>query len=96
MIFTMGLHSVYERGWLDSSETVTCRRPCRWLLFSTCFGTPPLVYEGVGSEESFMQSDYEAARGVGASPDPSWHSDSDVSDADEHNCLHAPRECTQH
>ena len=81
VIFTMGLHSVYERGWLDSSETVSCRRACRWLLFSTCFGTPPRVYEEVGSEESFMQSDCEAAREVGASPDPSWHSDSDVSDA---------------
>ena len=81
VIFTMGLHSVYESGWLDRSETVTCRRACRGLLFSTCFGTPPLVYEEVGSEDSFMPSDHDAAREAGASPDPSWRSDSDESDA---------------
>ena len=38
--FYDGLALRLRKGWLDSSETVTCRRACRWLLFSTCFGTP--------------------------------------------------------
>ena len=68
LIFTTGLHTVYERGWQDRTETTTCRRACRWLLFSTCFGTPPLVQEEAGSEDSFMQSDHEVATEAGASP----------------------------
>ena len=85
----MGLHSVCERGWLDRSETATCRR-CGWLLFST-----PVVQEEAGSEVSFMQPDHEAAREAGASPDPSWHSDSDESDA-TNTTASTPRECAQY
>ena len=69
-MLTMGLRCVYERGWLDRPEIATCRRASRWLLFSTCVGTPPLVLEETGSEHSFLQSDHEVAREAGASPDP--------------------------
>ena len=95
VMLTMGLHTVYDRGWLDRSETATFRRACRWLLFSTCFGTPPLVQEEAGSEDSFMQPDHEAAREAGASPDPSWHSDSDESDA-TNTTASTPRKSAQY
>ena len=42
-----------------------------------------------------MQSDYEVSREAGASPDPSWHSDSDESDA-TNTTASTPRENAQY
>ena len=42
-----------------------------------------------------MQPDHEAAREAGASPDPSWHSDSDESDA-TNTTASTPRESPQY
>ena len=71
-----------------------CRQGNRWLLFSTCLGTLPLVQEEwgtAGSDDSPMQSDYEMEREAGATPDPSWHSETDASASSN-----TPREIAQH
>ena len=105
---TMELRITHERGLVGRTR---CRSlPTNQSVFSKCSGTPfppwAVLFsrsgilgredsEIAGSDDSLMQSDDEVEREAGATPDPSWHSETDVS-ATTNTTASTPREIARY
>ena len=81
VILAVGLHTVYDRaGWTDLKLQLA-DEPAAGFGSRLASVHLPSSRKRQGVKIRSWQSDYEVAREAGASPDPSWHSDSNESDA---------------